>query len=106
MNKDVVKLLRKFCKNVNNNYFTYINPYICKIMYDNYLKRLFTGSEIEVNMLQERLKDNGILSIVKNEHKNPSSSGFSRSNPDTADIYVYENDITFAQRVVADLELA
>lgn len=54
----------------------------------NDLVRVFTGSQVEVAYIAERLKENGIACLVKDDFQSGINAGFATSTPDAIDIYV------------------
>ncbi|MBI9053900.1 MAG: DUF2007 domain-containing protein [Bacteroidales bacterium] len=63
----------------------------------NDLTLLFTGSEINANVLKEILEDNQISSLVRNDMNSSKAAGFGVSFGSEANLYVANKDIENAK---------
>ncbi|MDA3953967.1 MAG: DUF2007 domain-containing protein [Bacteroidales bacterium] len=69
----------------------------------NDLNRLYTGSEINVNILKEILDDNQIASLVKNDMKSGITAGFGGGYTGAeSSIYVTDKNLEKAKIVLAE----
>ncbi|MGD9930067.1 MAG: DUF2007 domain-containing protein [Mangrovibacterium sp.] len=67
------------------------------------LVKIFTGSELTVNLLKEELENNGITSIVKDEFSSGLAAGFAGGVPSSIDLYIQESDVAEAEPIIHDL---
>ena len=67
------------------------------------LVKVYTGSELTVNLLKEELENNGINSIIKDEFRSGLAAGFAGGIPNTIDLYIEESDIAEAGPIIHDL---
>lgn len=67
---------------------------------ENDLIRVFTGSEITVNLLKKELENSGIYSIVKNDFDAGMSAGFASGVPSAIDLYIQESDLNQADPII------
>ncbi|MCW0483764.1 putative signal transducing protein [Gaoshiqia sediminis] len=67
------------------------------------LVKIFTGSELTVNLLREELENNGITSIVKDEFSSGLAAGFAGGVPSAIDLYIQESDVAEAEPIIHDL---
>jgi hypothetical protein len=66
----------------------------------NNLIRVFTGSDISVTYLKERLEENGIAALIKNDFQSGISVGFVGGVPSAVDLYIQESDLEQAEPVI------
>ena len=65
------------------------------------LKRLYTGSEINVNILKEILDDNQIPSLIKNDLKSGLTAGFGGGYVEAeSSIFVFDNNLKKAKIIL------
>ena len=64
------------------------------------LIRVFTGSEILVIILKERLDEAGISALIKNDYQSGISVGFVASVPSAIDLYIQESDLKEAEPII------
>lgn len=64
--------------------------------------RVYTDSEINVEMIRVELAKIGIPSLVKNEFKSALMAGFGAS-PNTVDLFVNASDLDEATKIIKDL---
>lgn len=67
------------------------------------LVKIFTGSELTVNLLKEELENNGITSIIKDEFSSGLAAGFAGGVPSSIDLYIQESDVAEAEPIIHDL---
>jgi len=68
----------------------------------NEMVRVYTDTEINVNMMRAELAKIGIPSLVKNEFRSGLMAGFGAS-PNAVDLYVNSSDIEKASLLIEDL---
>ena len=61
---------------------------------------VFTGSEILVIILKERLDEAGISALIKNDYQSGISVGFVASVPSAIDLYIQESDLKEAEPII------
>jgi hypothetical protein len=65
------------------------------------LKRLYTGSEINVNVLKEILDDNQIPSLIKNDLKSGLTAGFGGGYAEAeSSIFVFDINLEKAKAIL------
>lgn len=69
---------------------------------DNDIVKVFTGSEITVNLLKAELEEEGIPSLIKNDFQTGLSAGFVAGIPSVVDLFVNEMDRKRAAIIVRD----
>ena len=69
---------------------------------ENELVIIFTGSEIEVNLLKAELEEEGIPSLIKNDFQMGLSAGFVAGIPSAIDLLVNESDKRRAEIIAKD----
>jgi len=67
---------------------------------DDQLVRIYTGSELTVNLLKVELEKTGISSIVQNDFNSGISAGFSGGLPSSIDLFIREIDLKKAGPIV------
>lgn len=67
--------------------------------HSNYIK-IYTGNMIIVQLMKQRLEDIGINPVIKDELESGRLAGFASPNPSFPEIYVHENELNKAVRVV------
>ncbi|WP_375580774.1 DUF2007 domain-containing protein [Marivirga tractuosa] len=68
----------------------------------NDMVRVYSDTEININMLNIELAKIGIPSLVKNEFQSAVMAGFGAS-PNSVDLYVNASDVEEATKVIQDL---
>ncbi len=63
--------------------------------------RIYTGSEITVNLLNEELEKVGIIGIIQNEFESGTSAGIA-GDPSAIDLYIQESDLKKAKPIIVD----
>ena len=66
--------------------------------------RVFTGSELTVNLLKEELEKIGIGCFVQDDFKSGISAGFSGGVPSSVDLFIKEIDLMRAQLTLREYE--
>ncbi len=64
------------------------------------LIRVYTGTEITVNLLKEELEKVGIPGIIQNDFNSGISSGFSGGFPSAIDLFIQELDLKKAEPIL------
>jgi hypothetical protein len=68
---------------------------------NNDIKRLYTGTEINVNVLKEILDDNQIPSLIKNDLKSGLTAGFVGGYAEVeASIFVFDDNLEKAKIIL------
>ena len=68
----------------------------------NDLIRVFTGTEVSVIYLQERLEEIGIGALIKNDFQSGITVGFVSSVPSAVDLYIQESDLEEAEPIIKE----
>jgi len=66
------------------------------------LVKVFTGSELTVNLLREELENIGVTSIIKDEFSSGIAAGFVAGIPSSVDLYIQESDVQEAQPLIEE----
>lgn len=64
------------------------------------LIRVYTGTEVTINLLKEELAEIGISSTLQNDFKSGISAGFSGGVPSAIDLFIREIDIKKAEPII------
>lgn len=64
------------------------------------LVKVFSGSEIAVNLLQEELEQVGVYSIIQNEFNSGIVAGFAASTSSAIDLFIQECDMEKAEDIL------
>ncbi|MBN2260459.1 MAG: DUF2007 domain-containing protein [Clostridiales bacterium] len=64
------------------------------------LIRVYTGTEITVNLLKEELEKEGIPGIIQNDFSSGISSGFVGGVPSAIDLFIRELDLKKAEPIL------
>lgn len=64
------------------------------------LVKIFSGSEIAVNLLKAELEEIGIPALIKNDFRSGIVAGFPGGMPSANDLYVYGSDKKSAEPLV------
>lgn len=70
-------------------------------MYSNYTK-IFTGSQVESQSIIAKLKDIGIVAVVKDEGESARLAGFGSSPATDIEVYVHHDELSKAQSALAE----
>lgn len=66
----------------------------------NDLVRVFTGTEVSVLYLKERLEEIGIGALIKNDFQSGITVGFVSGVPSAIDLYIQESDLKKAESII------
>lgn len=64
--------------------------------------RVYSGTEIQVNLLKEELEKIGVTGLIKDENKSGLAAGFFGSGPSSIDFYIPEEDEPKAEEIIKD----
>jgi hypothetical protein len=64
------------------------------------LIRVYSGTEVTVNLLKDELESIGISSRLQNDFKSGTSAGFSGGVPSAIDLYIQEIDFVKAEPII------
>ena len=64
------------------------------------LIRVFTGTEINADLLKEQLEEIGIAALIKNDFQSGLSVGFVSGTPSSIDVYIQESDLKKAESTI------
>lgn len=70
-------------------------------MYSNYT-RIFIGSLVEAQSLIAKLKDAGIMAVVKDEAESARLAGFGSSPNSSTEVYVHNDELAKAENALSD----
>ena len=73
-----------------------------KMKNDDDLVKIFTGSEIAVNLLKAELEKEGIPSLVRNDFQSGIAAGFVGGIPSVVELYVNGSDRKRAEVIARD----
>jgi hypothetical protein len=66
----------------------------------NNLIRVFTGTEVLVLLLKERLEEVGISALIKNDFQSGITVGFVGGVPSAVDLYIQESDLGESESII------
>ena len=66
------------------------------------MKKVFTGTEILVNLLRNELEQIGVFGVVHNEFKSGVLAGFSGGLPTAIDLFIQASDRDKAEALIQD----
>ena len=69
-------------------------------MTDSEYIKIYTGGTIIVQVIKQRLEDEGINPIIKDETESGRLAGFATAMPSFPEIYVHESETDKAVRIV------
>ncbi len=64
--------------------------------------RVFTGTELEVNLLKEELDQIGISCLIQNDFNSGVLAGFSGGVPSAIDLFIQESDLKKAESIISE----
>ncbi|MCX6231923.1 MAG: DUF2007 domain-containing protein [Bacteroidetes bacterium] len=67
---------------------------------NNNLIRIYTGSEITVNLLKDELEKLGISSIIQNDFNSSVTAGFATGTRYSVDLFIKEHDVNKAKPII------
>ena len=68
------------------------------------LIRIFTGSQITVNLLKEELERAGIGCFIQDDFASGINAGFYGGVPDAVDLFIKETDVMKAQLILREYQ--
>ena len=68
----------------------------------NDLIRVFTGTEVLVYLLKERLEEVGISALIKDDFQSGITVGFVSGVPSAIDLYIQESDLEKAEPILKE----
>lgn len=66
------------------------------------LIRVFTGTDVLVNLLKDELENTGISCIIQNDFKSGITAGFSGGVPSAIDLFIQEFDMMKAEPTISE----
>ena len=63
--------------------------------------RIYTGTEILVNLLKDELEQAGITGVIQNDFESGTSAGIA-GNPSAIDLFIQESDLKKAKPILTD----
>jgi hypothetical protein len=66
------------------------------------LIRVYSGTELTVNLLKDELEKFGISSMVQNDFISGVSAGFSGGVPSSVDLFIQELDLRKAELILSE----
>ncbi len=71
----------------------------------NKLIRVFSGTEIPVNLLKDELEKNGVSTHIQNDFQSGIMAGFSGGGPSAVDLFILESDIKRAEPIIEGFKM-
>lgn len=68
----------------------------------NNLIRVYSGTELTVNLLKDELEEFGISSMIQNDFNSGISAGFSGGVPSSIDLFIQELDLGKAESILSE----
>ena len=65
------------------------------------LIRIYTGTELTVNLLKNELEKVGISGVIQNDFESGTSAGIA-GNPSAIDLFIQESDLKKAKPILVD----
>jgi hypothetical protein len=69
---------------------------------NNNLIRVYSGTELTVNLLKDELEKFGISSMIQNDFNSGVSAGFSGGIPSSIDLFIQELDLGNAEPILIE----
>ena len=66
------------------------------------LIRVYSGTELTVNLLKDELEKFGISSLIQNDFNSGVSAGFSGGVPSSIDLFIQELDLGKAEPILRE----
>ena len=66
------------------------------------LIRVYSGTELTVNLLKDDLEKFGISSMIQNDFNSGVSAGFSGGGPSSIDLFIQELDLGKAEPIISE----
>lgn len=67
---------------------------------ENELIRVFSGSEVAVNLLKEELETLGVSAFIQNDYQSGITAGFFGGGPSAIDLFIQEMDLEVAEPLI------
>ncbi len=71
----------------------------------NKMIRIYSGTELTVNLLKDELEQIGISGLIQNDFNSGIVAGFSGGGPSSIDLFIQEFDLKEAEPIVNDFIL-
>jgi hypothetical protein len=68
------------------------------------LIRVYSGTELTVNLLKDELEKFGIASMIQNDFNSGVSAGFSGGVPSSVDLFIQELDLEKAESILSEFK--
>lgn len=68
----------------------------------NQTARVFTGTELLVNLLKDELEQIGIPGMIQNDFNSGVVAGFSGGTPSAIDLFIQESDLKKAEPIIRE----
>jgi len=69
---------------------------------DNDLIKVFSGTEVAVNLLKDELETLGIMAMIQNDFQSGLSAGFFGGGPSAVDLFIQVTDQPQAEPIIAE----
>ena len=69
---------------------------------ENKIVRVYSGTELEVNLLKEELYQIGISGLIQNEYNSGVLSGFFGGGQFAIDFFIQESDLKKAEPIIKE----
>jgi len=69
---------------------------------DNDLIKVFSGTEVAVNLLKDELETLGVMAMIQNDFQSGLSAGFFGGGPSAVDLFIQESDQNVAEPIIAE----
>ncbi len=66
------------------------------------LIRVYSGTELTVNLLKDELDNLGIACMIRNDFNSGVSAGFSGGVPSAIDLFIQERDLDKAESILSE----
>ena len=64
--------------------------------------RVYSGTELQVNLLKDELEQNGIPGLIQNNFNSGVVAGFAGGIPSGIDLFIQESDLTKAEPYIKE----
>jgi hypothetical protein len=68
----------------------------------NKLARIYSGTEVTVNLLKGILEEEGIAALIRDDFRSGVTAGFSGGVPSAIDLFINETDLEKAEPIVKE----
>jgi len=69
---------------------------------ENKITRVFSGTELEVNLLKNELEQMGISGLIQNNFNSGIVAGFSGGPLSAVDLFILESDLEKAEPIIRE----